>query len=212
MTFSQWLIRRVTKPLPGREAHRRFVPNGKDADVRLAAAPVGARRSAVLIPIIEDVENGAEVVFTVRSESLRSHKGQISFPGGRLEAHETPIQAALRETEEEIGISRSNVHVIGTLSPLYIPPSNSAVTPVVAAVTRPSQWQLSVDEVTEVFTRPLMDFVDDTFYDERTDIIPQIPIPVPLWDVHPTIPLWGATAMMLHEVVLLYSHYLKDNP
>lgn len=211
MSFATWLIQRLESPLPGREAHRRFVPNVKDADVRLAAAPPEARSSAVLIPLIENADSGIDVLFTVRSESLRSHKGQISFPGGRLDEDETHIDAALREAYEEVGIIQSDVHVIGTLSPLYIPPSNSAVTPVIATISNQQAWHLSTDEVTEVFTRPLADFVSQRYYEEREGIIPQLPVSIPHWNVHPSIPLWGATAMILHEVVMLYSEFLQEH-
>jgi 8-oxo-dGTP pyrophosphatase MutT (NUDIX family) len=211
MTFIEWLTSRILLPLPGREAHQRFVPAVKDADERLSPAPEGARLSAVLIPLIERDDQSIDVVFTVRSESLRSHRGQISFPGGRLDVGENHIEAAIREAREEIGIWPESISVVGTLSPLYIPPSNSAVTPVVACVQQPSTWTLSMDEVTEVFTRPLTDFLTDKHYTERNDIIPQLPLRISMWDVHPTIPLWGATAMMLHEVVMLHNEYSKEH-
>jgi 8-oxo-dGTP pyrophosphatase MutT (NUDIX family) len=212
MMFSTWLVGRLQSPLPGREAHRRFVPAIKDADLRLSVAPAGARPSAVLIPIIEHSDHSVEVLFTVRSQTLRSHRGQISFPGGRLDGGETHVEAALREAHEEIGIERSQPHVIGALSSLYIPPSNSAVTPIIARIDNQEQWNLSKQEVSEVFTRRLTDFLDHSMYEEREGIIPHLPIPVPIWNVHPSIPLWGATAMMLHELVLLYSDYSQEIP
>lgn len=205
-----WLTSRLQSPLPGRDAHRRFVPAMKDADLRLSIAPADARPSAVLIPIIEQNEQQVEVLFTVRSEALRSHRGQISFPGGRLDEGETHIEAALREAHEEIGIDRSQPHVLGALSPLYIPPSNSAVTPIIARIDHQEQWDLSTQEVSEVFTRRLNDFLDPSLYEEREGIMPNLPIPVPMWNVHPSIPLWGATAMMLHELVVLYHDYTQE--
>jgi 8-oxo-dGTP pyrophosphatase MutT (NUDIX family) len=210
MIFYQWLEHRCQLPLPGREAHRRFVPNVPDAHKRLANAPTDAKQSAVLIPLVADEFDELGVLFTVRSESLRSHKGQISFPGGRLDLNETHVEAALREAHEEIGISASDIHVLGTLSPLYIPPSNSAVTPIIAAIQRQASWNLSTAEVAEVVIRPLSDFLNDSLFEERAGIIPHLPINVPMWDVHPTIPLWGATAMMLNEVVMLYNEFLLE--
>lgn len=211
MTFIEWLANRLLQPLPGREAHQRFVPAVKDADKRLSPAPDEARLSAVLIPLIEREDQSLDVVFTVRSESLRSHRGQISFPGGRLDVGEDHIEAAIREAREEIGIAPESISVVGTLSSLYIPPSNSAVTPVVACVKQPATWTLSMDEVTEVFTRPLTDFLTDKHYTERSNIVPQLPVRIAMWDIHPTIPLWGATAMMLHEVVMLHHEYSKEH-
>lgn len=210
MMFSTWLTQRLRSPLPGREAHRRFVPNIKDADVRLAAPPEEARRSAVLVPLIETAPSDIDVVLTVRSQSLSNHKGQISFPGGRMDAGETHVDTALREAHEEIGIHPSNAVVIGSLSSLYIPPSNSAVTPVLAIIEPPTTWILNPAEVTEIVQIPLHSFLNDDIFDERIGIIPQLPVSVPMWDVHPTIPLWGATAMMLHEVVVLFHEYQSE--
>lgn len=210
MMFSTWLAQRLRSPLPGREAHRRFVPNIKDADLRLAEPPMQARRSAVLVPLIETTQTDIDVVLTVRSQSLSSHRGQISFPGGRLDAGETHVDAALREAYEEIGIQPSTTVVMGSLSPLYIPPSNSAVTPIVATVDPPVTWILNPAEVTEIIQLPLHSFLSDEMFAERTGIIPHIPVSVPMWDVHPTIPLWGATAMMLHEVVVLFHEFQSE--
>ena len=210
MMFYQWLEKRCQRPLPGREAHRRFVPNVPDAHKRLSDAPIDAKQSAVLIPLIADESQELGVLFTVRSEALRSHKGQISFPGGRLDLGETHVEAAVREAHEEISITSAHVQVLGTLSPLYIPPSNSAVTPVIAAVKHQSSWHISTAEVAEVVIHPLRDFLTDTIFEERAGIIPNLPISVPMWDVHPTIPLWGATAMMLNEVVMLYNEFLLE--
>lgn len=210
MMFSTWLAQRILSPLPGREAHRRFIPNMKDADLRLAAPPETARKSAVLVPLIETSATDIDVVLTVRSQSLSSHKGQISFPGGRIDTGETHIDAALREAHEEIGIHPTTSAVIGSLSPLYIPPSNSAVTPVLAIVEPPSVWVLNPAEVTEVLQVPLRKFLQDGIFAERVGLIPQLPVSVPVWDIHPTIPLWGATAMMLHEVVVLFNEFQSE--
>ena len=182
----------------------------KDADLRLAAPPETARKSAVLVPLIETSATDIDVVLTVRSQSLSSHKGQISFPGGRIDTGETHIDAALREAHEEIGIHPTTSAVIGSLSPLYIPPSNSAVTPVLAIVEPPSVWVLNPAEVTEVLQVPLRKFLQDGIFAERVGLIPQLPVSVPVWDIHPTIPLWGATAMMLHEVVVLFNEFQSE--
>ncbi len=178
--------------------------------MRLAAPPEEARRSAVLVPLIETAPSDIDVVLTVRSQSLSNHKGQISFPGGRMDAGETHVDTALREAHEEIGIHPSNAVVIGSLSSLYIPPSNSAVTPVLAIIESPTTWILNPAEVTEIVQIPLHSFLNDDIFDERIGIIPQLPVSVPMWDVHPTIPLWGATAMMLHEVVVLFHEYQSE--
>lgn len=208
MTFFEWLPQRAKGKLPGRDAHKRFIPALRDAESRLSAPPPTARQSAVLVPLIES-DTGIDVVLTVRSESLSNHSGQISFPGGRLDDYETPEQAAAREAFEEIGVPLSDINVMCLLSELYIPPSNSAVTPIVAQLPSDSSWVVNPQEVTEVFTKPLSCFLDNTLFVERKGVIANVPIAVPTWNVHPTIPLWGATAMILHEVVVLYNEYLS---
>lgn len=87
-------------------------------------------RSAVLM-LFGPGPDGPTVVLTERSESLRSHASQVSFPGGRLDPGETPVEAALRETWEEVGVDPSGVDVLGTFPDLWLTPSQNAVTPVI---------------------------------------------------------------------------------
>lgn len=207
MKLEQWLIDRLQSPLPGIEAHERFVPEIPDRRSRLMPAPEGAKQSAVLIPIVMNETDGPQTVLTVRSEGLRNHRGQISFPGGRSDEGEDAIATALREAHEEIGLASERVRVLGRLSSLYIPPSHSAVTPVVAIVEQPLAWQLNADEVSEVLVVPVSRFRDPRNVHSRNDIIKGVPVDVPYWAVHPVIPLWGATAMMLNELVMLMNEY-----
>ena len=87
------------------------------------------KESAVLI-LLHDGTAGPEVLITLRSEGLRSHSGQPSFPGGALEADESAIEGALRESSEEVGLIRESVDVLAELPQLFIPPSNFHVTPI----------------------------------------------------------------------------------
>ena len=79
----------------------------------------GLRQSAVLIPILNRAQN--QIIFTLRASHLRTHAGQISFPGGRIESDETPWQAALREAEEEIGIQPQHVRQVARLDDVLSP-------------------------------------------------------------------------------------------
>ena len=91
------------------------------------------RRSAVLV-LFGPGEDGPDVVLTERSETLRSHASQVSFPGGRLDPGEGPEDAALRETWEEVGIDPADVEVVGSFPDLWLGPSSNAVTPVLGWV------------------------------------------------------------------------------
>jgi len=215
--LEDFLRRRLTEALPGMDAHREMLPDYPQAEDRLQAAIdgrgelPGVKRSAVLVPLLTSAHALPDVLFTLRSETLRSHRGQISFPGGRIDEGEDVEGAALREMHEETGIEPHDVLVLGRLSDIFIPPSNSFVTPVVALVRRPSQYYISEAEVNEIFDVPLMRFMDAatkqymkrTIFDDEVD--------VPYWHVHSTVPLWGATAMMLNELLWLTREYLEHH-
>ncbi len=89
-----------------------------------------ARRSAVLM-LFGPGDDGPAVVLTERSEALRSHASQVSFPGGKLDPGETAVEAALRETWEEVGIEPEAVELLGALPDLWLSPSQNAVTPII---------------------------------------------------------------------------------
>ena len=115
--------------------------------------------AAVLFPIVLR-DNGQTVLLTQRTAHLKDHAGQISFPGGRVEAEdESPIHTALRETEEEIGLARKHVEVLGFL-PEYRTGTGFRVTPVVALVTPPFELALDPFEVAEAFEVPLAFLLD----------------------------------------------------
>lgn len=133
---------------------------------RLAAAErvvmniPGFRRAAVLVPLL-DAPAGPELLFTVRAASLANHAGQIAFPGGGAEPGESLEVAALRETEEEVGLKVPPEAVLGTLSD-HPSPAGYVATPVVARIAWPQPLSLNPVEVAEVFTVPLVDLVGVT--------------------------------------------------
>lgn len=114
------------------------------------------RQAAVLIPVREALDSRqAEIILTRRTEHLPSHAGQVAFPGGKIEAEDdTPLAAALREAEEEIGLDRSHVNAIGYLEP-YITSSGFQVHPVIALVAEAASITPDPNEVAEVFNVPL---------------------------------------------------------
>jgi 8-oxo-dGTP pyrophosphatase MutT (NUDIX family) len=115
--------------------------------------------AAVLFPIVLR-DSGATVLLTQRTAHLRDHAGQISFPGGRVELDDlSPTHTALRETEEEIGLAREHIEIIGFL-PEYRTGTGFRVIPVVALVTPPFDLQPDPFEVAEVFEVPLEFLLD----------------------------------------------------
>ena len=113
------------------------------------------RRAAVLVPLV-DGRNGPELIFTVRASHLPHHAGQIAFPGGGLEPGEDLVDAALRETREEIGIDVARDAVLGMLDD-HPSPAGYVATPVVARIQGPVELVLDRNEVEEWFTAPLIE-------------------------------------------------------
>lgn len=165
----------------------------------LAPAFPGARLSAVLVALA-DGEHGAEVLLTRRSMDLRHHRGEISFPGGRVDPGETPIDAAHREATEEVGLAPDAVEVVGELEHLNTAVSLSYIVPVVGRLAEPVALHPASPEVERVFWLPLAELVrPDTYRSER-------------WGRPPTDRLlhffelddetiWGATATMLVDLL-----------
>lgn len=120
----------------------------------------GFRRAAVLVPVLA-VDGGAELLFTVRAAGLSRHAGEIAFPGGRLEPGETVLQAALRETYEEIGLRVEAKDVLGALDD-HPSPAGFVATPLVARVPWPQPLNVDPGEVAEVFTVPLAELMATT--------------------------------------------------
>jgi|SRR6056297_66716 len=124
--------------------------------------PLGVKGEfAVLLPLVK-LEGELHLIYEVRAEEMGTQPGEISFPGGRIEANETVREAALRETEEELGIERSNIELFGQLDYL-IPVFNIALYPFLANINIPSLDVLEINEaeVKEVFSVPLNFFLQN---------------------------------------------------
>jgi 8-oxo-dGTP pyrophosphatase MutT (NUDIX family) len=152
--------------------------------------------AAVLVPIVNQPD-GLTLMFTQRTAHLYDHAGQISFPGGRVDAADADrIATALREAQEETGLCASRVQVIGQL-PDYDIPTGFRVTPVVGWVEPPFELKPDPFEVAEVFEAPLEHFLDAANYQRREFDFRgrhRQYLAVPFEGRY----IWGATAGMLH--------------
>lgn len=151
--------------------------------------------AAVLVPLLDRAE-GLSILLTRRASNLKNHAGQISFPGGRIEGDDAdPLSAALRESEEEIGLARSNVEVLGYL-PDHLVISGFRITPVVGLVTADCELVLDAIEVEEIFEVPLSFVLDARNHVRRVRQFEGEDIPFTDFPYGP-YNIWGATAGML---------------
>lgn len=160
------------------------------------------RVSAVLLALVEG-PLGAEVLLTRRTENLSSHRGEISFPGGRLDEGEDVVSAARREAEEEVGIEPSTVRVVGRLSPISTFVSRSFIVPVVATLDARPALVPNAAEVDRAFWVPLAELVrPDTFGWEWWTFSQRDDVERPMFFFHlDDETVWGATARLLHELL-----------
>jgi mutator protein MutT len=160
-----------------------------------------ARNAAVLVALV-DGERGAEVLLTKRSARLRSHSGEISFPGGRIEEGETPPEAALREAFEEVGLLPDMVSVAGQLSHLNTVVSRHYIVPVVGTLTERPVLAAFEHEVEKILWVPLAELVqEDTFRAEWWGT-PPLGRRMKFFDLDDET-IWGATAHVLDELLAL---------
>lgn len=194
------LEERLASPLPGHAAHAEMAPfKGRAEPDVITVEGKDARPAATLI-LIYPLDDDSGIVLTKRRDELRDHSGQISLPGGALEAGETPVQAALREGFEEVGVSPEAPRVLGRLTPLYIPPSGFAVWPVVAWLAeRPAftMQEAEVEELIEV-SLPQMQDEENRGIVTRETSLGTLHVPAFTFAGHE---VWGATAMILAEFV-----------
>ncbi len=152
------------------------------------------RPAAVLAPIVARPE-GATVLLTQRASHLRNHSGQIAFPGGKIDAGETPLAAALREAREEIGLDPAFVRPVGYLDP-YVTGTGFRIHPVVAVVEPGFTLDINADEVDDAFEAPLAFLMNPENHQRHSRMVEGAERrfhAMPWRDRY----IWGATAGML---------------
>jgi 8-oxo-dGTP pyrophosphatase MutT (NUDIX family) len=182
----EWVLQRLCAPLDAAELDFLRYVHPPEQSVTPAA---------VLVPLINR-SAGVTVMLTQRTTHLNDHAGQISFPGGRVEEGDADrIQTALREAEEETGLDRVAVQVVGSL-PDYDIPTGFRVTPVVGWIEPPVRFDPDPFEVAEVFEVPLGHFLDPANHQRHSDMVNgrrRNYYAMPYQQRH----IWGATAGML---------------
>jgi len=167
-------------------------------DDALALDVHGRTDAAVLVPLYVD-QGELHGVFTKRREDLRRHAGEVSFPGGRQDEGEPTLQAtALREAEEEIGLPRDAVDVVGALKPTPTIATGYAIYPYVGVIEPGRTWTLSAREVAEVLELPMRAVREG--YARKRLLRRGIPILTDTYTVGENF-IWGATARILSDLL-----------
>lgn len=157
--------------------------------------PGEPRPAAVLIPLLRK-EGEWHVLFTRRTATLAEHSGQVAFPGGRADPHDTgPEMTALREAREEIGLQPEDVQILGRLRE-FLTITNYLVTPVVGQIPWPYPLRVAQDEVVRTFTIPLAWLANPAHYEERQRALPAPygSVPVIYFQHYDGELLWGVSA------------------
>jgi 8-oxo-dGTP pyrophosphatase MutT (NUDIX family) len=182
--------------LPGVEAQLRMAPQPRGG-WKPGFAPDQARPAAALL-LLFPVEGRDVILLTKRSPHLPAHAGQVSLPGGAVDPGESIEDAALREAEEEVGLARSAVGLVGRLTPLHIPVSGFVLHPVVGVAAARPPMRPEPGEVDRIIEAPVAHVLDPARHHRVQRAIGAYEFEMPYFDLDGE-QVWGATAMVLAE-------------
>ena len=192
--------------LPGESFHYQLAPLFRQDELRLMDLAGKDPNYAGVLSLLYPKNGEAYMAFILRKTYKGVHSNQIGFPGGRYEdVDKTMMQTALRETEEEIGVSISDIQIIKPLTELYIPPSNFLVHPYLSLVEKEPIFVLQESEVEKLIEIPLSVCLDkNNLNTEIIDASYAKNVEVPAFNFEGHV-VWGATAMILSEIRELFS-------
>jgi 8-oxo-dGTP pyrophosphatase MutT (NUDIX family) len=204
INLERQLRRALEPPLPGLAAQLRMAPQprvGWDPE-----HPPPDLRDAAALVLVYPFNNAPHVLLTVRGAGLRKHTGQVSLPGGSVDADESIETAALREASEEVGVPPAAVRLLGRLTPLQIPISGYLLHPVVGLVESRPVFQRDEWEVARILEVPLALFRAPGIVKRRNRTREfggqTVEIEVPYFEIEGEH-VWGATAMVLAEFIAI---------
>ncbi len=192
---------RLSEPLPGHHAHIRMMPSIRHFSTKKKFSSI--RLSAVMI-LLYPHDDILHIAFFKRAETDGPHAGQIALPGGKKDKQDaTLLETALRETEEEFGINRNEIDILGALTKIFIPVSNSDVHPYVGFIDHKPDFKPNASEVEYIIETPLNELFKPENKVTLTKHRHGLTIITPLYKFHHE-EIWGATAMITSEFEEIY--------
>lgn len=198
--FAAHLGTQIARGLPGRSSQTPFSPQLSFG--RHFGPPAREAREAAVLLLLYPQENAWQLPAILRPAHMKAHAGQVGLPGGMVEAGESSQQTALREYEEELGVPRSGVRILGEMSPIFVWVSNVLVRPHLAICFDTPTWQPSPAEVAEVVEVPLARLFDPTARGITQIERNGLHFTAPNFQIG-TRAIWGATCMMLGELAAI---------
>jgi 8-oxo-dGTP pyrophosphatase MutT (NUDIX family) len=199
-TFVPLLEREMNKPLPGRDIQVKMSSLTRIRELMDYSQPDDAILSSVLILLFPDSMNRISIILILRPEYDGVHAGQISLPGGKYESSDENLEfTALREAQEEVGVDISTIRIIGSLTELYIPPSNYIVSPYVGYIAEMPHFKGDPDEVQKIIVIELDELIrEEAVVVKEFTVSSGLKVTAPCFEVKGN-QIWGATAMILSE-------------
>lgn len=209
--FEKIISELIDAALPGLSAQMQMAPPFREELIlRQKSEDRLPKRAAVMALFYPNKNNCISLVFIVRNSYDGVHSGQIGFPGGKPELEDQNLaETACRETWEEIGVDMASVELIRPLTPLYIPPSNYDVFPFIGMTRDLPIFKVQLSEVQSIIEVTLNEILDNKniiFTTVKTSYGPKVTVPAFQFDGQI---VWGATAMILMEIVVLLRTVLK---
>ena len=204
MNFSADFIRhKLNGELPGLSSHLKLAPDSRAEQIAsYKESKRQAKKSAVMILLFHENEK-LKVIFIRRGMYVGIHAGQIAFPGGRFEDSDVTVEnTAFREIEEEIGVTRDKIELLGQLTDIYVPPSNFLISIFVGYLSERPQYKPDEREVAEIIELDFENFLVENVISEKDFQVPSTTESVrALYYKLPNADLWGASAMVMTELI-----------